>query len=296
MFTGDEAESSYEVGKAWFARARQAASKALEAAVRKLVGGDGQRWFNLLGMAHEAGPHHSVDDLLARLDQLPATEVHRALSGGRLPAGRREDRNAASVRRMAGLGADRVKRLTIDVVERWSREVMTRLGSNETVLAADAAAKRRMQRRTGARRLIELATGGIVYQGEAGIDEVWLVPSVVTRPWVSISEWDSAKIICYPAESDRASVDGSDRRLAAIYRALGDETRLRLLRELSAGNRRLTELALALGLAKSTVHQHLGALRSAGLIRVNLGAEKRYGLRPGLPDLSRLLKEYLAPR
>ncbi|HEY9287806.1 MAG TPA: metalloregulator ArsR/SmtB family transcription factor [Candidatus Dormibacteraeota bacterium] len=296
MFTGDEAESSYEAGRAWFARARQAASKRLEASVRKLLGRDGQRWFKLLGLAHEAGPGHSVDDLLGRLDQLPATEVHRALSGGRLPAGRREDKDLASVRRMARLGASGVKQLTVDIVERWSREVMTRLGSNAAVLEADAAAKRQLERRTSGPRLIELATGGIVYPGEAGIDQVVLVPSVVTRPWVSTSEWDSAKIICYPAESAADASGGSDRRLAEIYRALGDETRLRLLRELSAGDRRLTELAEALGLAKSTIHEHLGALRSAGLIRVNLGAEKRYGLRPGLVDLNRLLKEYLAPR
>jgi DNA-binding transcriptional ArsR family regulator len=294
MFTGDEAEDSYDVGKPWFVAARRAASKELTIAVRTLLGGDGRRWFNLLGMAHEAGARHSVADLLGRLRHLRAADVHRAISGGRLPAGRRHGAHGASIRRLDRLGADAVRRLTIEVIHRWSDEVMSRLGPNGSVLAADAAAKEQLARRTPASRVIELATGGVVYQGEAGIDEVLLVPSAVTRPWVSISEWDSVKIICYPAES-AGSGEGGDRRVAAIYRALGDETRLRLLRELTAGDRRLTELAEALGLAKSTVHQHLGALRSAGLIRVNLGADKRYGLRPGLVDLNRLLKDYLTP-
>lgn len=296
MFTGDEAEESYEVGKAWFVQARRAASKELTTAVRSLLGDDGQRWFNLLGFAHEAGDEHSVEAVLRRLRQLSAAEVQRAMSGERKPAGRRDRDGAPAIRRLTRLGAETVKRLTVQVVTRWAEEVMRPLASSDVQLAADAAAKQRLARRTPAARVIELATGGVVYEGEAGIDEVVLVPSIVTRPWVTFSEWDTAKIICYPAESAVMSDDGTDRRLAAIYRALGDETRLRLLRELSGGDRRLTELAETLGLAKSTIHGHLGALRSAGLIRVNVGADKRYSLRPGLPDLNRLLKEFLAPR
>ena len=296
MFTGDEAQDSYEAGKTWFTQARRAASKELASSVRRLLGTNGQRWFNLLGMAHESGHEHSVADLLDQVGELRATEVDRALNGGRLPAGRQQGMDSGSGGRTGRLEAEAIKRLTIEVIGRWSREVMSRLGSNAEVLAADADNKRQMARRMAAARLIEVATGGVTYEGEAGIDQVVLVPSIVTRPWVTISEWDSTKIICYPAGSGAPSSDDTDRRLAAIYRALGDETRLRLLRELSVGDRRLTELAEALGLAKSTIHGHLGALRSAGLIRVNLGADKRYGLRPGLVDLNRLLKEYLAPR
>ena len=49
----------------------------------------------------------------------------------------------------------------------------------------------------------------------------------------------------------------------------------------------------SLGLSKSTLHGHLAVLRSAGLIRLSLGAEKKYGLRLALPDLNRLLAEYI---
>src|ERR1700736_4606600 len=86
MFTGDERQDSYEVGKAWFARTRAAASSRLVTALKALVGTDGPRWFLLLGMVHEAGGAHDVDRLLARLRAMSAVDVLIALIGGRLPA------------------------------------------------------------------------------------------------------------------------------------------------------------------------------------------------------------------
>ncbi len=119
------------------------------------------------------------------------------------------------------------------------------------------------------------------------------MPSVISRPFITISEWDSTKVFCYrAAEPSRAGgPPGSD--MVAVYRALGDDTRLRILRELASGDRRIAELANQLGLAKSTVHAHLVVLRTAGLVRVNIGTEKAYGLRDNVPDLNRLLRDYL---
>jgi len=78
-----------------------------------------------------------------------------------------------------------------------------------------------------------------------------------------------------------------------IYRALGDETRLRILRELVGGDCRIADLAASLGLAKSTIHSHLALLRRTGLVKLTIGADKRYGLRKGRPDLNQLLAGYL---
>src|ERR1700724_2188627 len=85
MFTGDEPQESYEVGKAWFARAR-AASSELVTALRRLAGTDGPRWFLLLGMVNEAGGAHDVERLLTHLRATSAVDVLIALIGGRLPA------------------------------------------------------------------------------------------------------------------------------------------------------------------------------------------------------------------
>jgi len=53
---------------------------------------------------------------------------------------------------------------------------------------------------------------------------------------------------------------------SALYRLLGDEARLRLLRVLSRERLNVTELTGVLGLAQSGVSRHLGMLKDAGLV------------------------------
>ena len=53
---------------------------------------------------------------------------------------------------------------------------------------------------------------------------------------------------------------------AALYRLLGDEARLRLLRVLSRERLNVTELTGVLGLAQSGVSRHLGLLKDAGFV------------------------------
>jgi SAM-dependent methyltransferase len=55
-------------------------------------------------------------------------------------------------------------------------------------------------------------------------------------------------------------------RTAALFRLLGDEVRLRLLRVLSLEQLNVTELTGILGLAQSGVSRHLGLLKEAGLV------------------------------
>jgi SAM-dependent methyltransferase len=59
---------------------------------------------------------------------------------------------------------------------------------------------------------------------------------------------------------------------SALYRLLGDEARLRLLRVLARERLNVTELTGVLGLAQSGVSRHLGLLKEAGLV-----AEERDG-------------------
>lgn len=53
---------------------------------------------------------------------------------------------------------------------------------------------------------------------------------------------------------------------SGLYRLLGDEARLRLLRVLSKERLNVTELTGVLGLAQSGVSRHLGLLKDAGLV------------------------------
>jgi len=61
-------------------------------------------------------------------------------------------------------------------------------------------------------------------------------------------------------------------RASALFRLLGDEARLRLLRVLAHERLNVTELTGVLGLAQSGVSRHLGLLKDAGLV-----AEEREG-------------------
>lgn len=57
------------------------------------------------------------------------------------------------------------------------------------------------------------------------------------------------------------------RRLARCCHALSDETRLRILERLSAGERCVCELTGALGAGQSRLSFHLKALKQSGLVR-----------------------------
>src|SRR3954468_1722979 len=53
---------------------------------------------------------------------------------------------------------------------------------------------------------------------------------------------------------------------AGLFRLLGDEVRLRILRLLAAERLNVSELTAILGIAQSGVSRHLGLLKDAGLV------------------------------
>lgn len=53
---------------------------------------------------------------------------------------------------------------------------------------------------------------------------------------------------------------------ACLFRALGDPSRLAILRHLALGEHRVVELTAHLRLAQSTVSKHLSCLRDCGLV------------------------------
>jgi len=73
----------------------------------------------------------------------------------------------------------------------------------------------------------------------------------------------------------------------ALFRSLGDETRLRIVARLACGEARVVDLTGQLGLAQSTVSKHLACLRGCGLVDYRVqGRQSFYALtRPELMDL-----------
>jgi DNA-binding transcriptional ArsR family regulator len=133
---------------------------------------------------------------------------------------------------------------------------------------------------------VEQATNGIRLAADTRVRRIVLAPSYFGRPYNSLTRIGQTQLICYPIAD--GALDGGDTRTpppsaVRLYRALGDETRLRILRLLAERDRYLTELATDLELSKPTISHHLAQLRSAGLITVTgqggLGNYTYYTLR-----------------
>ena len=284
-FAGDEPEASYEVGRGWFRSARRLASSELVAGLRTLVGRTGWLMLSFVSFVRSS-PGRTMDDLLGRLQAAPADEVKKLLVEHALAEGEK----GRDVRRLLAAPAADVLRLSLLVLERWQKEVFA--SQQDELLPILETQARTWQRQVGrvpALQLVEQATNGIAYEAEPGITTAVLIPSVLTRPWVFITENGPEKIFFCPAPAG----ERSERRVAALYAALGDPSRLRILRRLEEGEAGLTDLAEGLGLAKSTVHGHMVLLRDAGLVRSLVGARKGYRLADPLPDLQRPLAELL---
>ena len=78
-----------------------------------------------------------------------------------------------------------------------------------------------------------------------------------------------------------------------LFAALADPTRRRLLEQLAAGERTVSELMAGLPQSQAAVSQHLKVLREAGLVEASQeGRFRRYRLRPqGLTELRGWLDE-----
>ena len=64
-----------------------------------------------------------------------------------------------------------------------------------------------------------------------------------------------------------ASRPDQSRAIAALrFRALGDETRLRILEQLGSGQRSVSDLMVLLDIGQSLMSHHLRILREAGLV------------------------------
>lgn len=82
----------------------------------------------------------------------------------------------------------------------------------------------------------------------------------------------------------------------ALFRSLGDPARLAILVRLAEGEARVVDLTRLLGLAQSTVSQHLACLRDCGLVAYRAqGRQSFYALtRPELVELLGSAEQLLA--
>jgi len=86
-------------------------------------------------------------------------------------------------------------------------------------------------------------------------------------------------------------------QLAELFSALGSETRLRIVRELTECPLCVGALAMRLGVTQSAISQHLTILRNAGLVQSDKqGSFVHYSLTEGARERCRgALDELLQP-
>ena len=129
-------------------------------------------------------------------------------------------------------------------------------------------------------------------------EELVLVPSAFVWPHVRLNcdpPWPPA--IVYPAPfslaAGRSKLPSED--VVHVLRALADDTRLRALKLIAAGERSTQELAPLIGISQAGLSKHLRLLARAGLVQARRdGYYVLYGLRPDrIATLSAAVLEFL---
>lgn len=186
----------------------------------------------------------------------------------------------------------------VPLLRAWDEEYFQRLDPAILHgLEQDAREKRALLGHMPADELVELATSGVTVALEADLDRIWLIPQYHYRPWNVNAFVRRGRIIQYPVDALPLDPDEVSPRLRRRTKALSDESRLRILRKLSAGPLGFSEVVAFTGLSKSTVNHHLVVLRAAGLVRVHDAGDRStvYTLRPEAIDALRDdLRSYLS--
>ena len=164
-----------------------------------------------------------------------------------------------------------------------ARDAALRAGDRETLSSAD---------------LIERTTNGVRWLSEPGVRRVVLAPSYLVRPYNFTFTGSDWRMFVYPVSD--AALEPADPHappvgVLRLHRALGDDTRLRILRLLRERDHYITEIAEHLDLSKPTIKHHLAQLRAAGLVTLTEEAGLSYYSlrRDRLDDASSELKHYL---
>jgi DNA-binding transcriptional ArsR family regulator len=321
-FTSGPARASLDSGKTWIRDVRRLAGRDLIARVERFgiaVYGE------LSTIALVSAPPHGAADFLTSMRAMPAEALRRRLLGAdsemnrsmvgegafdRAIAGDVEaiaelratfggDRSVrAMIDRLLASPAEKLKTEMIDVVDEWSRTVFPAFAADAlAAIERDVKAKQREFGKSG-ETLLAAATGGIAVQPSPWISEIVIAPSVALRPFIAPTEVGSTTLLLTSVGDEAFDVDPAapPRRLVKVAAALGDELRLRILHALSEESLSASEIADRLGVDRTSLHHHLGILRSAGLLTiVDEGVRGwRYGLRENAAEVMPALGPYLA--
>jgi DNA-binding transcriptional ArsR family regulator len=168
------------------------------------------------------------------------------------------------------------------VLRAWAERFATIEDRVAAMEQRDVDGRRADLERLAIPELVERVTGGVRWIPDAGMRRLYLSPSYFTRPYNYVFGGRDWHMFAYPLADSALGADADAVPAASVrlFRALGDESRLRILRLLASGDLYLTEIAGRMGLSKPTVSHHLALLRAAGLVTITeAGSLTYYSLR-----------------
>jgi DNA-binding transcriptional ArsR family regulator len=315
------AQRGFDVGDLWRRRA-MALDDGFVAALDH-YGRD--LWINLLGLPAdlpEARTTAGFVEAVAAIDPIellrhltgfyrrcfrretPADVMDAAIHGDR--AARREFRRTSfadlppwrdTLRYLLGRDPAEIQTEFAELVGRWHREVYgpteeATVDELEQALQAFQAATDQLP----VEQVVERAAPGLTFVAEAGQTSVVLLPAIAIRPAWAVTDHRASNVFAFPASRLEGRPHDPPARLVMLGKAIGDETRLRILRELAAAPLTPPALSDRLGIPRTTLLHHLRILRLAGLIavRVNDSAYHQYHVRDEhFGEIERLLEDYL---
>lgn len=291
--------------RTWFDESRASLSDALRRDLAHVLGdehrGKGVGWAivplvvedpairssaDVVALAGRIGPHDLLDACCDSDDMKGAIAL-----GRRVLDGEREERDRAvalwpedyriAIGRLLD-DPDRELRALRRVLRAWRERFQSIEDRVARMEERDVAERRADLGRLSLTDFVEQATGGVRWAPEPGTRRLYLSPSYFTRPYNYIFGGRDWHMFAYPLAESALDGEGGAVPAASVrlFKALGDESRLRILRFLASGDLYLTEIAERMGLSKPTVSHHLALLRAAGLVTITeAGALTYYSLR-----------------
>jgi DNA-binding transcriptional ArsR family regulator len=324
-FTSGPARGSLEAGKTWIREVRELAGPELIRGVERWAL---PQYSELASLAYEAGPPYAIDQLVRRIRAARPAALMRRLVGADSGHNRAMLPDGAFDRALAGdatarahvldmLGVNASARQSTErllltrpefvqaeiaaLVETWASRVFPAYReASMALIERDVAAKEHRFAKVPGREAVRIATNGVEFDSMGLTTEIVVVPTVALRPFIAAGEFNSTSIILCSV-ADEAFVEdpaAPPRRLVQVATALGDATRLRILHELDEGDLTAYELAERIDFDRTSLHHHLGILRSAGLVTARAEGVQawRYSVRAdGITGAAEGLAGYLHP-
>ncbi|HLX35177.1 MAG TPA: metalloregulator ArsR/SmtB family transcription factor [Candidatus Limnocylindrales bacterium] len=245
-------------------------------------------------------PEDLFPHLVGEMHDVDHAELKRALAGDRSATDAilaRVDGHKSEA--LAGILADPNAAYDglVALLEAWAPAFATVEPRVAGIIQRDYDLRAADRERLGGVELVEQTTGGIRIMPEPAIRRVILAPSYFSRPFNYLFGGTDWRFAGYPVADAALDVDplSPPPSVLRLHRALGDATRLRILKALAEKDLYGTELAALLDISKPTVTHHMVQLRAAGLVTaVQAGSAVYYSLRrerlqDALGDLTRFL-------